>query len=130
MSNEPDKELLWKQYSLHVDLYKHYLDMVLKFNVFYYAATGAILSFFFSKTEVSQIKYSLLFPIIMSLCFAILFLYGTVQLRISRQDLFALRDKLGLETAPDLYVLSTLLVICAILMVGAAGIILLLFLRS
>ena len=42
--SEPTKDLLWKQYELHVGLYKHYLELALKFNVFYYAATGAILS--------------------------------------------------------------------------------------
>jgi hypothetical protein len=39
-------ELLWRQYALSVDLYKFYMDLVVKFNVFYYAVTGAILSFF------------------------------------------------------------------------------------
>jgi len=80
MNSEPDRDLLWKQYELHVGLYKHYLELVLKFNVFYYAATGAILSYFFSKTDVPLIKYSLLFPIIMSLGFAILFIYGAFAL--------------------------------------------------
>jgi hypothetical protein len=27
-------EFLWRQYQLHVELYKHYLELVLKFNVF------------------------------------------------------------------------------------------------
>jgi hypothetical protein len=130
MSNEPDKDLLWKQYELHVGLYKHYLELVLKFNVFYYAGTGAILSYFFSKTDVPLIKYSLLFPIIMSLGFAILFIYGAFALRITRQDVFDLRDKLGLETAPELNVLAILLAISASMMVGVAVVIFWLFLRS
>ena len=130
MSNEPDKDLLWKQYELHVGLYKHYLELALKFNVFYYAGTGAILSYYFSKTDVPLIKYSLLFPIIMSLGFGILFIYGAFALRITRQDVFDLRDKLGLETAPELNVLAILLVISATLMVAVALIIFWLFLRS
>jgi hypothetical protein len=130
MSTEPDKDLLWKQYELHVGLYKHYLELVLKFNVFYYAGTGAILSYYFSKTEVPLIKYSLLFPIIMSLGFAILFIYGAFALRITRQDVFDLRDKLGLETAPELNVLAILLAISATMMVGVAVVIFCLFLRS
>lgn len=130
MSNEPDKDLLWKQYELHVGLYKHYLELVLKFNVFYYAGTGAILSYFFSKTDVPLIKYSLLFPIIMSLGFAILFIYGAFALRITRQDVFDLRDKLGLETAPELDVLAILLAISATMMIGVAVVIFWLFLRS
>ena len=88
MTDIPDKDLLWKQYELHVDLYKHYLELILKFNVFYYAATGAILSFYFSKTDVSVIKFSLLFPVMMSTAFGIVFLYGANALRITRQDVF------------------------------------------
>ena len=128
--SEPTKDLLWKQYELHVGLYKTYLGLALKFNVFYYAATGAILSYFFSKTDVPLIKYSLLFPIIMSLGFAILFIYSAVALRITRQNVFDLRDKLGFETAPELNVLSILLIISAALMIGVAVIIFWLFLRS
>jgi hypothetical protein len=128
--SEPTKDLLWKQYELHVGLYKHYLELALKFNVFYYAATGAILSYYFSKTDVPMIKYSLLFPVIMSLGFAILFIYGAIALRITRQDVFDLRDKLGFETAPELSVLSILLIISASLMIGVAVIIFWLFLRA
>lgn len=130
MNSDPDKDLLWKQYQLHVDLYKHYLELVLKFNVFYYAATGAILSFFFSKTGVGLIKYSLLFPIMMSVAFGILFIYGAFTLRITRQDVFDIRDKLGLETAPEFNVLKWLLVLSAILMFGVAGVIFWLYLSS
>ena len=41
-----DPEMLWRQYSLHVDLYKFYLDLAIKINVFYYAVTGAILAYY------------------------------------------------------------------------------------
>lgn len=32
------QELLWRQYHLHGDLYKHYLDVVPKINAAYYAS--------------------------------------------------------------------------------------------
>ena len=122
-----DKDLLWKQYGLHVDLYKHYLDLVLKFNIFYYASTGAILSFYFSKTDVNLIKYSLLFPVLSSCCFGFLFLYGATQLKVTRQEMFDIRDKLDLDTAPEFNVLSVLLLVSALLMFGVAIVILVLF---
>ncbi len=128
--SEPDKELLWKQYALHVDLYKHYLDLVLKFNIFYYASTGAILSFYFSKTDVGLIKFSLLFPIMASVCFGVLFLYGANALRVTRQEMFDIRDKLDLDTAPEFNVLGGLLLASALLMFGVAGVILWLFLNK
>ncbi|MDT7540818.1 MAG: hypothetical protein QOE33_722 [Acidobacteriota bacterium] len=61
-----DKELLWKQYQMSIDLYKHYLELVIKFNVFYYAITGAFLSYYFSHLGSDLVKWSLIFPIIMS----------------------------------------------------------------
>ena len=32
----PSEELQWKQYALLSDLFKHYLDLLLKLNIFYY----------------------------------------------------------------------------------------------
>lgn len=128
--SESAKELLWKQYALHVDLYKNYLDLVLKFNIFYYASTGAILSFYFSKTDVSLIKFSLLFPIMASVCFGVLFIYGASALRVTRQEMFDIRDKLDLDTAPEFNVLSGLLLASALLMFGVAVVVLWLFLSK
>jgi len=42
-----------------MDLYKHYLEMTLKFNVFYYAVTGAVLSFYFSNAANANCIYVL-----------------------------------------------------------------------
>jgi hypothetical protein len=60
----PSPEILWKQYELQVGLYKGYLDLLLKFNVFYYAATGALISYYFSKPDIPWMKYSLGFPVL------------------------------------------------------------------
>lgn len=43
-----ERDRLWQQYVVLVDLYKYYLDMVWKVAVWYYATTGAILAYFFS----------------------------------------------------------------------------------
>lgn len=115
MTKPIDKDSLWKQYQLHVDLYKNYLELTLKFNVFYYAVTGAILSFYFSKTDVSLIRYSLLFPIIMSIGFGFFFFYGASLVKIVRRDIFAIRDTLELYSAPEVNILAVLLRLSAIL---------------
>lgn len=109
-----DRELLWKQYSQNVDLYKFYMDLVIKINVFYYAVTGAILSYYFSHLEVANIRFSLLLPILMSVAFAGFFVYGAVLMRALRQEVFDIRDALGLKVAPELQVLSVLLYIFAV----------------
>src|SRR5262245_53787818 len=74
-SEKDANELLWKQYALHVDLYKVYMDMVLKIDGFYVLTVGAILSYFFSKISSDSqtitpgiIKHVLWFPILVSAC--------------------------------------------------------------
>jgi hypothetical protein len=59
----------------------------------------------------------------MSIAFGILFIFGARKLRVSRQDLFDIRDKLDLDTAPEMNVLAMLLWITALLMFGVAGVI-------
>jgi predicted RNA binding protein YcfA (HicA-like mRNA interferase family) len=75
ISNEAIRETLLKQYQTHVDLYKHYIDLTLKVNIFYYAITGAILSFYFTRSHDNNIiRYSLLLLLLMSLFYAIIFI--------------------------------------------------------
>jgi hypothetical protein len=125
----PSAEILWKQYELQVGLYKEYLNLLLKFNVFYYAATGALISYYFSKSGMPWMKYSLAFPILMSGGFAYLFFYSASQTHVVRHELFEIRDKLGLSTAPEYKVLTVYLYLSAILMlfVGVGLLALMLF---
>jgi len=53
------QEIPWRQYSQTVELYKFYMDLMVKFNVFYYAVTGAILSFFFANPDIDDIEFAL-----------------------------------------------------------------------
>jgi hypothetical protein len=124
-----DTDILWKQYELQVELYKKYLELVLKFNIFYYAATGALISYYFSKSEIPLMKYSLLLQVLMSFGFAALFFYGSWAQSVTREEIFNLRDALGLETAPETRVLQVLLCISAFLML-VVGIVILIFFCS
>jgi hypothetical protein len=102
-------------------MYRDYLELVLKVNVFYYAVTGAILSYFFSHPQESLEKYALLLPLVMSLALAILFFIGSYLAKYTRQETFALRDALGLMVAPEIGVLILLLIIFGVLMLMVAG---------
>jgi hypothetical protein len=117
-------ELLWKQYALHIDLYKHYLDQIQKFSVFYYAITGAILSFYFSKPDIAMVRYALLLPLLMSLTFGLLFSFSAYLLQITREDISMITGKLGLETFPEVNVLAGLLVLSALLLFTVGGLLL------
>jgi hypothetical protein len=125
-----ERELLWRQYNLHVDLYKFYLDIALKLNVFFYLITGGILTFYFANSSERLIRYSLLLPIILSIGFGGVFIYGSILMSVAREDLFRIRDRLELETAPEVRVLSVLLgVFGVIFFFVAASMLLLMVLR-
>lgn len=114
-------ELLWRQYEMHNELYKGYLDLVVKVNVFYYAITGAMISFYFVHVGANElIRWSLLFPLLMSITLATFFFFGAYSARITREEVFAIRDALGLKTAPEHAVLMALLSIFGVLMVVVA----------
>lgn len=115
-----DRELLWRQYELNVDLYKGYLDLVVKMNVFYYAVTGAILSFYFAnQNDLTQL--SLVLPLLMSLALGTFFVIGAWLARVPREETFKIRDALGLIAAPEIGVLILLLWVFAVLMFVVGG---------
>jgi hypothetical protein len=74
---DPD-DRLWKQYVVMVDLYKYYLDAAWKAITWYYAATGAALSFYFNRDEAERRMLSplLIFILMISLGFAYLLWRG------------------------------------------------------
>ncbi len=115
-----DKDILWKQFSLYVDLYKFYMDLSVKLNLFYYGITGAILSFYFAHSSAPLVKYALCLPILMSLVFSGMFFYGACLMPILRRDVFSIRDKLGLATAPDLGILTIVLLAFALFLLAVA----------
>jgi|GEM_PF-1062205 len=126
----PAPEILWRQYQLHIELYEHYLDLTLKFNVFYYAVTGAILSFYVTNKSGSiglSRQYLLLFPILMSLGFAVFFFYGASLVGTARQEVANIAAALGLQVFPEMRVLAFTLRLTAVLLVAIAVGLLVLF---
>jgi hypothetical protein len=61
---------------LHVDLYKFFFEWVLKLVIFYYAGTGALVSFYLSKPAPVALRYSLFLPLAVSILLLQLFLAG------------------------------------------------------
>ena len=115
-----NRELLWKQYELNIDLYRSYLELALKLNLFYYAITGGVLSFYFSRPEDSLIRFSLVLPVLMSAAFCGFFVYGAILSRHTRREILNIRDALGLQTAPEVQVLIVFLWIFAIIFLFVA----------
>jgi len=113
-------DLLWKQYDLHIKLYSNYLELLLKFNMFYYAVTGAIVSYYFGRADSPLMKYALLFPILMSVGFCVFFFYAAGLTEYSRDEVNRLCAALGLNTAPEYRVLKFFLYLSGALMLVVA----------
>ena len=129
MLTQIEKEDIWKQYQIDIDMYKHYMDMMLKFNISFYAITGAIISFYFSRKDIPMIKYSLLFPIIMSILYAVYFGYCIPLTENSRQHIFDLCKKLEFSYGQEFNVLKVWLYIMVIQFTLVAITLLFLFLN-
>jgi hypothetical protein len=70
------------------------------------------------------LRYALLFPIVMSFAYGVFFVYGAILNEVTRRDVFPIRDALGFQVAPELRVLSVLLVVSAVMFfVVAVGLI-------
>lgn len=110
-------ELLFEHYKIHIDLYKHYLELLIKFNLFYYAITGAILSFYFVNKTVSFIQFILIFPLIMSLIFSVFFFYASSKAKISRTEIIDVANTLELKVFPEFNILVILLKLFSVLFI-------------
>jgi hypothetical protein len=105
------REIKWNDFKLNVELHRQYLDVAIKLNLFHYAITGAILSFYFTRADVPMLKYALLLPIILTLSLAGFFFWAAVLAKNMREHIKATAAELGLNAYPEGLVL---VVVCAI----------------
>ena len=115
------KEILWRQYQQHIDTYKFYLDIVVKLMTFYFAISGAIFSFYASNSNSENIKLALFLPFIMGIGLLIFFSIGAILSLVTRNDVFEIRDLLGLQVAPETGVLTLLLSIFSVVLIVCVG---------
>jgi hypothetical protein len=115
-------DVLWKQYALHIDLYKHYLTILVQYNVFFYAVTGAIVSFALTHREIPYVRYALVLPLIMATGSSVIFLVSVKLANVSARHIDSLvvtfRDNVypGIDVAPETRVLSGTLILFGVLM--------------
>ncbi len=116
-----ENSINWKELEMNVDLYKSYLDLVIKLNLFHYAVTGAILSFHFSKESPTVSIFGLfLLPIGLSLILGFFLIYWAATARNIRDAIKNGAEKLDLEVYPDGNVLVQLCSIFGIVMILVA----------
>jgi Flp pilus assembly pilin Flp len=93
-----ERQLLWNRYNMNVDLYKHYMDLIIKINMFYYGITGALISYYFTnESNGTVVEYSLLLPIIMSVALIALCIFAIITLKVSKSDISCLTSELKMK---------------------------------
>jgi hypothetical protein len=128
MADEPsEREILWRDYALSADLYKFYLDIIVKVNVLYYAITGGIVSFCLTQQAINYAKWGLVLPLLMSVCLTALFVCSAPLAVTLRAENYALAEKLGIEASHDFTpLIFTLWMFSGLQIMGAVGLIVLL----
>lgn len=63
------KDFVWKQIEKDIELYKFYLELLLKSAVFMFGITGAIISYFLSNEGKPLMAFSLLVPMLLNFGF-------------------------------------------------------------
>ena len=98
-----EQERQWRQYALLTEVTKHALELLVKANIFYYAVTGAILSFFVSRTDPTRLSLRLLLvlPLIMGLCFLAICVLHACTVWKPRQEVERFARALGYATWLD-----------------------------
>ncbi len=94
-------ELKWNDFKQAVEIHRSYLDLALKVNLFYYAITGAILSFYFTHTHVPMAKYALGLPIVLSLALGMAFLWSARLAIVLRNHIRQSANALGFTLYPE-----------------------------
>lgn len=115
-----ENSINWKNLEMNVDLYKSYLDLVIKLNLFHYAVTGAILSFHFSKESPTVSILGLFLPIFLSSMLGFFLMYWAARARNIRDAIKNGAKKLDLEVYPDGNVLVQLCIVLGIAMILVA----------
>lgn len=95
---EEKESFLWERYKHNVDLHRSYLDLVIKINTFYYAITGAIISFYFLHVKDPLINYSLILPFLMSIGLAVFFFRCALASRLSQKDIENIAERMNIKT--------------------------------
>lgn len=94
-------EIKWNDFKMNVELHRSYLDLVIKLNMFYYAITGAIVSFHFANVNSEMAKYALILPLLLSIGLSVLFLWSAVLAQTLRAHIRNTASELELNAYPE-----------------------------
>lgn len=96
-------------YQHDIDLYKFYVNFVLKVNAFQYAMTTAVLSLVLSNSSEPFFLFLLTFPMILSLTLIVTSIKGYPRVRDLQNGIIERAKELEMHTFPDFTTLRILI---------------------
>lgn len=93
----------WQEYSQLVDLYKFYLGLIVKANIFAFGITGAIITLLFRETSSELAKYGLVVPFILCVVMGIIFWMSSEPARELEESISRLEGKTRLNVERPLH---------------------------
>jgi hypothetical protein len=123
LSNQQNDNLM-KQYQMMVDIYKFHFEMVLKFILFYYAITGAILSFYLTQPNAGFMRtYALLLSSVLGFGFSVFAFLGALEVSPMKDHIAEVARDLHLKVFPTEKLMNRLkfmLIVTSVLSSGIA----------
>ena len=108
----------WEDFKMSIDLHKFYLELIIKISFYYFAITGAILSFHFKDNSPDVSLYGLLLPLVLSILLGFFLLYGSKLAWNLKKNITKRAEKLNLENHPNGIILFLLCIIFGISMLS------------
>jgi hypothetical protein len=103
-----DEDISFKQYLILVDLYKHWLELILRYNAAYYLITGAMVSYALGQRD-PLVRASLVLPIVIGIGL-ILYARGCMSIMTAVEiEMVRLKGKLGVGITPEVHYVRSLL---------------------
>ena len=122
----PD-ELLWRQYSLHYDVYKFHLDISVKYTSLLFAITGALLGYYFKELQGQPGAKWVLFPgVVVNLCMGVGCFVGGYMVGRRKQEVDVIAKRFGFSSPPNMSLLRLILwLMCLVNALTAVGLVVL-----
>jgi len=117
-----DEEKTWHEIDQAIDLYKFYLDLIIKSANFIFAITGAMVAWYFIHNDNVLIKFSLILPLIINTGFFIACCLARKPVIIMKREFeknyATVNSNTYFDMSPLLYVLKIFLFTYAIITIG------------
>lgn len=109
ISEDKYNEVMWAQYESDIELYKFYVNFVLKINAFHYAMSAAIFSYLLAHKTEQYLQILLAFPIIFSIAIIVISIKGYPRVKDLNRGMALKVEYFNLPICPDFTTLRILI---------------------